>query len=55
LTVPVSIRIPEIKITAPVRSDKNFQGRREDSEYRADEAENDDQQSSFLNISRFTI
>jgi hypothetical protein len=34
---------------------QKLQGRREDNEYRAEEAENGDQQSSFLNISKMTI
>jgi hypothetical protein len=49
------MRIPDKKIIAPFRSDKKLQGRREDNEYRAEEAENGDQQSSFLNISRLTV
>jgi hypothetical protein len=49
------MRIPEIEITAPMRSDKNFKEEERDSEYRADEAENGDQQSSFLNISILRI
>jgi hypothetical protein len=49
------MRIPEIRDKSSSAERQKFQGRREDNEYRADEAESDDQQSSFLNISKATI
>jgi hypothetical protein len=49
------MRFLEVKITAPLRSDKNFKEEERIASTRAEGAGNDDQQSSFLNISRITI
>jgi hypothetical protein len=49
------MRIPWNKNNSSVAERQKLQGRGEDSEYRAEEAENGDQQSSFLNISSVTI
>jgi hypothetical protein len=49
------MRIPEMRHKSSSAERQKVQGRREDNEYRADEAENGDQQSSFLNISKSTI
>jgi hypothetical protein len=49
------MRFLEIKINSPVAERQKLQGRGEDNEYRAEQAENGDQQSGFLNISRVTV
>jgi hypothetical protein len=49
------MRIPRNKNNSSGAERQKLQGRGVDSEYRAGEAENGDQQSSFLNISQPTI
>jgi hypothetical protein len=49
------MKIPSNKNNGSVAERQKLQGRGEDSEYRAEEAENGDQQSGLLNISMLTI